>query len=172
MSDEPRHVDADTPEVSAASTRTLEIVTALCFLALGTVVMWDSVRIGAGWGDDGPQSGYFPFYIAFLMSLATLANLVNALRSRTSGSFVSRQKLKLVMAIFIPCVVYVAAMQFLGIYVSSAVFIVLFMRWQGKFSMAKSVVCGLGVTTSLFLMFEIWFKVPLLKGPLEAALGY
>ena len=172
MSNEPEVGGEDAPEVSAASTRTLEIATVIFFLLLGMVVMYDSLRIGAGWGSDGPQSGYFPFYIALLMTIATLANLVNALRSAKTESFVSRPKLKLVMAIFLPCIVYLGVMQFTGMYVSSAVFIAVFMRWQGKFSITKSVICGLGVTISLFLMFEIWFKVPLLKGPLEAALGY
>lgn len=159
-------------EVSAVSTRTLEIITAAFFLVLGAVVMWDSVRSGAGWGADGPQSGYFPFYIGLLMTIATLANLVIALRSAKSGSFVSRPRLKLVMAIFLPCLVYLGVMQMLGLYVSSAIFIAVFMRWQGKFSIVKSLLTGLGTSVVLFLMFEIWFKVPLLKGPLEAALGY
>lgn len=175
MRNEPEVGGEGAPEVSAVSNRTLEIVTAVFFLALGALVMYDSVRIGASWGNDGPQSGYFPFYIALLMTIATVANLVSVLRSRTSdslGSFVSRHKLKLVMAVFLPCVVYVAVMQFVGLYVSSAIFIIVFMRWQGKFSLRKSALCGLGVTVCLFLMFEIWFKVPLLKGPLEAALGY
>lgn len=159
-------------EASAASTRTLEIITAAFFLALGIVVMWDSQRIGAGWGSDGPQSGYFPFYIGLLMTLATVANLANALRQKKTASFVSRPRLKLVMAIFLPCLVYLGVMQMLGLYVSSAIFIAVFMRWQGKFSILKSVLTGLGTSVVLFLMFEIWFKVPLLKGPLEAALGY
>lgn len=172
MSNESEAGAEDAPEVSAASTRTLEIVTAGLFLVLGGVVMFDSFRSGAGWGNDGPQSGYFPFYVGLLMTLATLGNLVSALRSKGTESFVSRLKFKLVMAIFLPCIAYLAAMQFLGMYVSSAIFIAVFMRWQGKFSMAKSAICGLVVTVSLFLMFEIWFKVPLFKGPLEAALGY
>ena len=159
-------------EVSAVSTRTLEIITAAFFLALGAVVMWDSVRSGAGWGADGPQSGYFPFYIGLLMTLATLANLLTALRLKKSDSFVSRHKFKLVMALFLPCLVYLGVMQFLGLYVSSAVFIAVFMRWQGKFGVLKSLLTGIGTSVTLFLMFEIWFKVPLLKGPLEAALGY
>lgn len=159
-------------EASAVSTRTLEIITAVFFLVLGVVVMWDSQRLGAGWGNDGPQSGYFPFYIGLLMTLATLANLVSALRAKTSASFVSRPKLKLVMAIFLPCLVYLAVMQMVGLYVSSALFIAVFMRWQGKFSLLRSVLTGLGTSVVLFLMFEIWFKVPLLKGPLEAALGF
>lgn len=162
----------DTPEASAVSNRTLEIATAIFFLAVGALVMYDSLRIGAGWSTEGPQSGYFPFYIALLMTVATLVNLVSVLRSGAAGSFVSRHRLKLVMAVFLPCIVYVGVMQFVGLYVSSAIFITVFMRWQGKFTLAKSAACGVGVTVALFLMFEIWFKVPLLKGPLEAALGY
>ena len=159
-------------EPSAASTRTLEVITAMFFLVLGGVVMWDSHRLGASWGNDGPQTGYFPFYIGLMMTLATLANLVIALRQKKTESFVSRPKLKLVMAIFLPCLVYVAVMQALGLYVSSAIFIAVFMRWQGKFSILRSVLTGLGTSVLLCLMIEIWFKVPLLKGPLEAALGY
>ncbi len=165
-------IETHEDEPSAASTRTLEIITAAFFLALGALVMWDSKRMGAGWGNDGPESGYFPFYIGLLMTIATLANLVIALISSKTQSFVSKSKIKLVMAIFLPCLVYLGFMQFVGLYVSSAVFIAIFMRWQGKFSLLKSIFTGVGVSVALFLMFEIWFKVPLLKGPLEAALGY
>ena len=47
------------------------------------------------------------------------------------------------------------------------------MRWLGKYAWWK---IGAGVRRQrcvvFFLMFEIWFKVPLPKGPLEAALGF
>ena len=163
---------ANEPEPSAASRQTLEIVTSIFFIAVGSLVMWDSSRIGAGWGADGPQSGYFPFYIGLLMNMASAVNLVLAIKSGKAESFVSRPAIKLVLAIFLPCLVYVAAMQWLGLYVASVVFIAVFMRWQGKFSVFKSVLTSLLVVVVLFLMFEIWFKVPLIKGPLEAVLGY
>lgn len=159
-------------EPSAASKQTLEIVTAVFFLLVGSVVMWDSSRIGAGWGSEGPQSGYFPFYIGLLMNVASAVNLLLALKSSKGESFVSKPAIKLVLAIFLPCLVYVAAMQWLGLYVASFIFIAVFMRWQGKFSVLKSVLTSLIVVVVLFVMFEIWFKVPLVKGPLEAALGY
>ncbi len=162
----------ESPEPSAASKRTLEIATAIFFLAIGSVVMWDSSRAGAGWGADGPQSGYFPFYIGLLMNVASVVNLWLAFKSDKTASFVSRPEIKLVLAIFLPCLVYVGAMQWLGIYVSSALFIAIFMRWQGKFSLFRSVLTSITVVTVLFVMFEIWFKVPLIKGPLEAAMGY
>lgn len=157
---------------SAVTNRTMEIVTAVFFLAVGALVMWDSHRMGAGWSDDGPQSGYFPFYVGLLMSVATLVNLFKALRYRHITTFVTKGKLALVLAIFLPCLVYLGVMQWLGLYVASAIFIAVFMRWQGKFSIFKSLATGVGVSLALFLMFEIWFKVPLIKGPLEAAFGF
>ena len=160
------------PESSAVSTRTLEIITSLCILAVGCVVMWDSWRMGAGWGNDGPQSGYFPFYVGLLMNIASVVNLLLALKSDKSKSFVSRAQFRLVLAIFLPCLAYVAVMQWTGLYVASVIFIALFMRVQGKFSILKSVVTAAAVVVVLFVMFEIWFKVPLIKGPLEAALGF
>ncbi len=163
---------SNNPDASAASKRTLEVITSLCILAIGSVVMWDSSRIGAGWGNDGPQSGYFPFYIGLLMNIASLVNLALALKSDKSESFVSKAQIKLVMAIFLPCLAYVAIMQWAGLYVASIIFIALFMRMQGKFSVLKSALTALIVVAVLFVMFEIWFKVPLIKGPLEAALGF
>jgi len=162
----------EAPETSAASTRTLEIATSIFFLAIGSIVMWDSSRAGAGWGADGPQSGYFPFYVGLLMNIASAVNLVLAFKSDKSSSFVSRSAIKLVLAIFLPCLVYVAAMQWLGLYVASLIFIAVFMRWQGKFSVLKSALTSFIVVLVLFVMFEIWFKVPLIKGPIEAVLGY
>ena len=162
----------DVPEPSAASRRTLEIITSICFLIIGSIVMWDSSRIGAGWGAEGPQSGYFPFYIGLLMNIASAVNLALAFKSDKAESFVSHPKIKLVLAIFLPCLVYVAVMQWLGLYVASVIFIAVFMRWQGKFSLFKSALTSIIVVVVLFVMFEIWFKVPLIKGPLEAALGY
>ena len=162
----------DASEKSAASTRTLEIITALFFIAVGSIVMWDSSRSGASWGADGPQSGYFPFYIGLLMNIASIINLILAFKSDKTVSFVSRPEIKLVFSIFFPCLIYVAVMQFLGLYLASLIFIAVFMHWQGKFSVFKSVLTSSIVVIVLFVMFEIWFKVPLIKGPLEAALGY
>ena len=49
-------MDKHDDEPSAASTKSLEIATALFFLVIGGLVMWDSYRIGAKWGDDAQGS--------------------------------------------------------------------------------------------------------------------
>ena len=76
------------------------------------------------------------------------------------------------IAILLPSTVYVLGVQLIGIYVSSALFIALFMRLAGKYSWLRSIAVGVGVSVSAFVMFEIWFKIPLPKGPLESLLGY
>ena len=74
----------------------------------------------------------------------------------------------------LPALVYVGAVQFLGLYVASAVYIALFMVVLGKYSWLKSIIVSTAVVILFFVMFEIWFKVPLFKGQLDPLrfLGY
>jgi len=171
MSDSGQHEDRAHRGVSA---KTMEIVVALLTLALGLVVIYDSRRVGAGWAEDGPQAGYFPFYIGVILCIASVWTLWRTVFSgkAAAGVFVSHKKLRLVLSVFIPAVVYVAATYFIGIYVASAVFIGAFMYWHGRFAWTRIVPVSLSVPVSMFLLFEVWFLVPLPKGPLEALIGY
>ncbi|HTH93748.1 MAG TPA: tripartite tricarboxylate transporter TctB family protein [Rhodocyclaceae bacterium] len=156
------------------SNKTMELVTAFIILAFGSVVMWDSYRIGAGWGVDGPESGSFPFYVGLLIVISAIVTIVNAVRqsAEEAGEFVGMSELKMVMAVLIPTVIYVIAIDQIGIYVASSIFIAVFMVWQGKFSVLKSAVVAVAVNVFFFMMFEVWFKIPLPKGWLETQFGY
>ena len=152
--------------------KSAEIFVSAFFLLLGALVMWDSVRLGARWGSDGPQAGYFPFYIALLMSVASAVNLLVALARRSEfRAFVEVGQLKLVLSVLLPSIVYVGLIALLGIYVASVVFVAFFMRWLGKFAWWKVAAVSAGTAVALFLIFERWFLVPLPKGPLERLLG-
>ena len=156
--------------------RAMDIAVALLMLVFGLIVVWDSYRLGSKWGSDGPQSGYFPFYIGVLICVASAATLLQSLRARMMSQvpFVSWRQLKLVMTVLIPALVYVVCVQYVGLYIASAVYIALFMVWLGKYSWTKSITVGVLVNVSFFLMFEVWFKVPLWKGDLNPLgfLGY
>jgi hypothetical protein len=158
---------------SAASVRAVELGVAAIVLLFGAVIVFDSYRLGASWGDDGPQAGYFPFYVGLLICLSSAAVLVRALRDSAlaAESFVSREELKMILTVLVPTVVYVALIAFLGFYLASTVYIAYFMWHLGKYSWIKIVPVAAGVSVAFFLTFEIWFQVPLPKGPLEAALG-
>ena len=45
------------------------------------------------------------------------------------------------------------------------------MRYLGKYGWAKIAAVSIGTMVAFFLMFEIWFKVPLPKGPLKPPSG-
>ena len=160
-------------QLSAASVRAVEIGVAAVILVFGALVMFDSYRLGARWGDDGPQAGYFPFYIGILIDLSGAAILLKALRSAglAAESFVSRDELKKILTVLVPTVVYVGFIAPLGFYVASTLYIAYFMRHLGKYAWIKIVPVSAGVSIAFFLIFEIWFQVPLPKGPLEAVLG-
>lgn len=159
---------------SAVSMKTVEIIVAVLFLLTAAVVIYDSYRVGFGWAPDGPQAGYFPFYIGVIIAFASAGNLLRAILSKDLGrkSFVQRRQLRRVLAVLIPMAIYVGAIYVLGIYVASALFIAIFMRWLGRFNWINIAIVSLLVPFGLFLMFEVWFLVPLPKGPLEDLLGY
>ena len=144
--------------------RVWEAVVAVCFLAFGSLVMYESRRLGASWGSDGPQAGYFPFYIGLIMGASAIGIIVQAVRKHDTGVFVNREQLKQVLVVLIPAAIYVGAVQLLGLYVASAIYIAAFMILLGKFSPVKSIVASLVIMGLFFAMFEVWFKVPLYKG--------
>lgn len=172
-------MDDDKPAGAEAgiATRTMEIAVAVVLLAFGALVVFDSVRLGASWGDDGPQSGYFPFYIGGLLCLAALATIAQVaydrwkergqFRGAVAASrrlFVGWGSLRQVLAVLVPAAVYVLLVQLVGIYVASTLYIAVFMVWLGKYSWLRSAALALAVSAALFAMFEIWFKVPLFRG--------
>jgi putative tricarboxylic transport membrane protein len=169
-----RETHSDDPRV--VSNRTMDIVVALLFLGACAVVIADSLRLGFQWREnEGPASGYFPFYIAVMMAIASTVNLVSAILGRTANgdaTFVSRRALGRVLAVLVPAIAYVAAVQYLGIYVASAGFIFIFMLLVGRERVSRALGVSLGVPLVLFFMFEVWFLVPLPKGPFETWLGY
>jgi hypothetical protein len=159
------------------STRTMEIVVAAVLFGIGSLVVFDSHRLGSSWGSDGPEAGYFPFFIGLIICISSTVILLQALfgRARRRDTvFVEWQPLKQVLAVLIPAVLYVLGIQIIGLYVASAIYIALFMRWLGKYSWLKSVVLAVAVSAAAFATFEIWFQVPLYKGAFDplAFLGY
>lgn len=147
----------------------MDIVTSALFIIFGVVVMVGSINLGNGWGSDGPEAGYFPFYVSLIMSAASAVTLYKALivdRHEERESFVARGPFKQVLSVLIPAAVFVLAMQLIGIYVAALIYIAVFMRWLGKYPVWKSISVGLGVSIALFLMFEVWFQVPLPQGSL------
>jgi len=164
----------DTNQDSVISVRAMDVITSILFLAVGLTVMIGSLKLGASWGADGPEAGYFPFYISLIIMLSSAVTLYQAAivnKKKKTETFVEKEPFKQVMAVLLPAIVFVLGVQLIGIYVSSAIYIAIFMVWLGKYPIWKAVAVSIGVSAALYLMFEFWFQVPLPHGswinPLE-----
>lgn len=149
-----------------------ELITALVLIALGGVVLFDAVRLGFGWGSDGPKSGFFPFWLGVILVASCLVIIGQTLRRSATAPFVTVEQLRPVLTVLWPAAVMVLFTQFVGLYVASALYLGFYMRWVGRHSWRAIVVLSIAVPVATFVIFEQWFLVPLPKGPLEAWLGY
>ncbi len=158
------------------ATYLVEAVVAFIVLVIGAVVVYGSRELGSGWTSDGPGAGYFPFYIGSILCLSGGGILYQALlgKNKNTKPFIDAGQFKRVMSVLVPIGLYILAVQFLGLYIASALYIALFMIILGKFLWGKSIITALIVTILFFMMFEVWFKIPLFKGKFDllSFLGY
>lgn len=155
------------------SHRLAEIGVACAIALMGLIAIIGSLKVGVTWGPEGPGAGFFPFYIGLIVVLASAVNLLQILRKPDEGAtFASWGQLRQVASVVVPTTVYVFVIPHIGMYLSSFLLIALFMRWLGKYSWAVVGGIAAGVTVFTFFMFELWFLVPLPKGPVERMLGF
>jgi hypothetical protein len=90
-------------------------------IAFGAVVIAGSLQVGIGWGAEGPKSGFFPFYLGVSIIAASALNLVAAHAQGRQKVFADWSQLGSVLQVVIPTTVYVFAVPWAGIYLSSLI---------------------------------------------------
>lgn len=150
----------------------MEILVACLTAIAGVVVAGGSLELGVGWTDSGPDAGYFPFYVGLLLAAAGFANAVwTVIVHRGEAEvFVEHEQAMRLLGFFLPMAAFVAVTLVLGLYVGAALYL-FYVAWrQGKYNPLWAAALGIGFAVFLFVVFDVLFKVPLLKGPLEAFL--
>jgi putative tricarboxylic transport membrane protein len=162
----------DSPPV--ATTRSVDMVVMLLLLGIAGLMAFDNWRTGASWASDGPQPGYFPFYLSVLLAAASLYGLAWSYLSRSEAedTFVTRAQAWRVLQVFLPTLLFCVLTQWLGLYVASFLLIAGFMGLIGRIAWWKSVLTAFLFSVLMFVTFEIAFDVIMPKGPLEAVFGY
>jgi hypothetical protein len=160
-------------ERALVSRSTMEIATALATAAIGAAVMWGAIEHDIGWGDSGPAAGYFPFRIGVLIVLGSLANVALAIRRRNHerSVFLTWEQGKRVLSFGLPVFAFVAVSLWLGLYIGAILYLFFVMVFQGGYRPLFAIAVALAVSVVMRLVFPIWFKVPLLTGPIDAMLG-
>jgi putative tricarboxylic transport membrane protein len=167
MSDE-SHVTSG----SGPTHRSVEIGVAVAMLVFSVIVIAGSLQAGIEWASDGPRAGFFPFYCAIFVLVASLVNLFQAINLRSAALFAEWGQIGQVLAVVVPSVIYVTILPWTGMYVASVLLIAVFMKWIGKYNWPMVIGVSIPVMIFTFIIFERWFLVPLPKGPLEEFLGY
>ena len=155
-------------------TRSVDVAVYLILIAFAALLAFDNWRTGMSWEADGPQAGYFPFYLSVILAAASLYGLISNLltQSGPGATFVTGEQFRRVMQVFVPTLLFCALMQWLGLYVASFILITGFMWIVGRIALWKSLATGLLFSIIMFVTFDIAFDVIMPKGPLEAAFGY
>jgi hypothetical protein len=161
-----------TPFVSRLA---VENAYALFTLAFGALIIKGALEFNIGWGDIGPEAGYFPFRIGILIVLASLVNLGRAFFRRAELAaqvFLTREQTRNVVAFAVPVVAVVGLTVGLGIYVAMALYLAYTIGFAGRHRPWVAAVVAVATPVVFFVLFEYVFLTPLLKGPLENLLGW
>ncbi len=173
MTDQPAPRDDAPPRPSSGFARwTAELGIAMVFIVAGALIVNGSLEQGVGWTPTGPESGYFPLRIGWLIVAVGVIQSGIAIAMARRGvadpsrreSFLRRDRLKPLLQVFLPTVAYIVAVPWLGLYIASALFIAGFMWWHGRYRW-RALPTGIAVCAVFYLLLEGWFQVELYKGP-------
>lgn len=152
----------------------LEVGFAGLVFLVGAVGLWGTTDLDTGWAADGPQAGFFPFRVSLILMAAAALVLIQSWRRRAAlarAVAVEAEGGRRVLRFALPILGMVLVAQWLGLYVAMALYLLGSIRFVGGRPWATAVAVAAGVTLATFVVFERWFSVPLLKGPLEVMLG-
>lgn len=158
--------------------RVADLVVSAVLALLGGVVLSDAARLGYGWGLEGPQSGFLPFWLAVILIGVALGVFLQALARGSARAFVTRERLRPVLKVLLPVAGFIVLtdppgpLSGLGLYVAAAFYLGFYMRWVGRHDWRAVVALAVVVPVIAFFIFEKWFLVPMPKGPIEDWFGY
>lgn len=155
------------------SRKRAEIAFALLLAAFGGVILVGARELETGWGSSGPEAGYFPFRLGWLLVAVSAAILIReAMQSASpSAPIMDRQGARNMLLFALPLVALVLLIPRLGLYLSAAIYLAFAVGIIGKSGWKTAFLTAIGAPTFLFLLFEFVFRTPLPKGPLGPLLG-
>jgi hypothetical protein len=159
---------ADPP---AASRRAVEIGIAATLAVAGGIVSVASLAHDIGWSGSGPGAGYFPFRVGLLLTVVGVALVIQHPGGRTDAIFATRPELRRTLGVVLPTAALAGGTMVMGTYVASGLFLAFMMRRHGGYGWLPAAALGAVSIAVFYMVFDLWFRVPLAKGPLEAALG-
>lgn len=143
------------------SIRAVELGLVICLLLLSILLVWESFRLGPGWGPSGPEPGFFPFSLTVLLILGVLGVLyINVYRQPNLEPFFKvSEEIEDVLKVGIPIAVAVFVLRWLGIYVTAGLYLAFFMAWYGKFRWYQALAGGIILPVIMWVVLREGFNI-------------
>ena len=154
--------------------RQADIAFALCLLGLAVLVARESLQLNIGWGLNGPEGGFFPFWLAVGLGVCSMSILVRAIWQASSTlhqPLVRKGGWVPLLKVAIPATVMVALTELIGLYLAAALYIAFYMRGIGRHHWLLVLAVSICIPLGSYFLFDKWFLIPMPKGWWGAYLG-
>jgi hypothetical protein len=150
------------------ATKTADILVAIILGGFGLLVAWDSLRLGAGWGMEGPQGGFFPFVMAVVALLGCVVVVRQAMKGTSSVKggkpFVPAGGMKPVLTVFIPACGMILLTEVVGLYLAAMIYLAAYIKYVGGYRWRTVLLVALPVPLAFYWVFEKIFLIPMPMG--------
>ena len=154
------------------TTKAADILVAAILLVVGLIVGFDSLRLGAGWGMEGPKGGFFPTVMAALAVAGCVVIIRQAMKGTSSvkGSkpFVPSGGMKPVLTVFIPACGMVLLTEVVGLYVAAMIYLAAYIKVVGGYRWRTVLLISIPIPLIFYWVFEKIFLIPLPMGMIGA----
>ena len=140
-----------------------ELIVAGLFILISAIVIGDTLRMGAGWTEYGPDAGFVPFWEGVGMLVSAILIFIAGLGMKAGDFFVSKEGFWEVIRITFTSIVLTIGIVFMGVYISTFFYSIWFARWLGKHRWVSCVLFAVIMTLAIFFGMEKGLKITLPK---------
>lgn len=144
-----------------------DLITAGILLALGIVVVVDSIRLGAGWGMEGPMAGFHTVLMGGIVvvgCILVIKQILTKPNKKANEEFVPAEAIKPILIVCVPACLMILLTEVVGLYVAGMIYFVAYIRWVGHFRWRVVLPISLLVPLGFYYLFEKLFLIPMPMG--------
>ena len=165
--------------------RIAEFLTAVIIALFSVYLMWKSgegptwdptavryANIGINVNNEGPGSGFWPFWLSLAMLISSFVVMINCMLKRTPQSRSFEQYLddygkRMFVLVGGGLIVFLFLIKFIGFYGAMPLFLIYYIVFLGKHPWWVAIAIGLALPIFCFFFFDVAMRIVLPKGYLE-----
>lgn len=150
--------------------RRAELIMAVVLAFFSIYLMWKSTELTVGYVEgEGPGGGAWPFWLAGIMLICTIAIFINALKGKTVPSqshepLLDRYGKKMLLQVGGGIFAFIALIDILSMYGAMSVFLIYYLGFLGRHSWRLTMSMAILTPIIFFFFFEGLMRITMPKG--------